>query len=61
LKIEAVRQKQSEIFALESSIAVKKSTELNSSTHTARHLNSERLSIWTLKACSGQFVVMEDF
>jgi hypothetical protein len=61
LKIEAVKQKQSEIFALESSFAVKRSTEFNSSTYTARHLNSERLSVWTLKDCSGQFVVMEDF
>lgn len=61
LKIEAVKQKQSEIFALESSIAVAKSTEFTSSTNSERHLNTEQLSVWTLKDCSGQFVVMEDF
>lgn len=61
LKVEAVKQKQSEIFALETSVAVKRSTEFTNGTNSTRHLNSERLSVWTLKECSGQFVVMEDF
>eukprot|EP00980_Cylindrotheca_fusiformis_P018801 scaffold6265_cov193-Cylindrotheca_fusiformis.AAC.21 len=61
LKVEAVKQKQSEICALESSMAFKRSTEFSTGSLSTRHMTSERLSAWTLKACSGQFVVMEDF
>ncbi|CAJ1915438.1 unnamed protein product [Cylindrotheca closterium] len=61
LKIEAVKQKQSEIYKLESAISVKRSSEFVKSTSSTRQLDSERLSVWTLKECSGKFVTMEDF
>lgn len=61
LKVEAVKQKQSEIFKLDSAISVKRSSEFVTSTASTRHMDSERLSVWTLKECSGKFVTMEDF
>lgn len=62
LKVEAVKQKQSEIFKLESAMSVKRSSEfIKATSSSTRHLDSERLSVWTLKECSGKFVTMEDF
>jgi len=61
LKVEAVKQKQSEIFRLESEIAVQRSCEITKRSVSARYLDTERLSVWTLKEYSGQFVTMEDF
>lgn len=61
LKVEAVKQKQTEIVKLESSIAVKRSSEFLRGSGQSKHSDTERLSIWTLKECSGQFVTMENF